>query len=574
MTDYMLNNKFNDPFNKVQFGVSIGERNQLEEFSKVLRSGARMVEVDIASVYGLGGEQGNAADTISKTEREAIANLAKVNDIDLSVHAPWALNFSGLNPQSGKKEQIYEHMVDREIGTALQFADDIGKKVGRQNIPVIFHASSDNFSDPDKNLVYSIYDSEENKIIQAQGQDINLGIDTTNINNPDEIKTAAKEKFIGLYGKEFYDKIFGSKGSKQLGFISDDGKVILKPEGSFEFQKEKFSQQFNKERANINLTRRNLEYNKLEALSRQARAKASSNVAELNNIKRELEDIERMLDSTEQEYEELKIRENNLDKRFIPYDNIAPKLAAEGIAKAAMFSYKNTDSKPLILVENPMSPEMSLSNPKDTAESVRLARQEFANELQQKEHLSSREAERISSELIGINLDIGHVNVFKSYINPKTGEPYSDKDIVDMSKSAAEYLKRYHLNDNMGNRDSHLPLGQGNAPIKEVYDAMIEKGLDVPAIMEVFGGLGGLEAGTVQSLQYMGAPIYGNTPYVSLPSYLGQPYSSLIGDYSSYSNLGLKQDMFPYSGFSGISPGGGGYMDNKGNQTFSGVPMN
>ncbi len=92
--------------------------------------------------------------------------------------------------------------------------------------------------------------------------------------------------------------------------------------------------------------------------------------------------------------------------------------------------------------------------------------------------------------------------------------------------------------------------------------------------MEVFGGLGGLEAGTVQSLQYMGAPIYGNTPYVSLPSYLGQPYSSLIGDYSSYSNLGLKQDMFPYSGFSGISPGGGGYMDNKGNQTFSGVPMN
>ena len=408
MTDYMLNNKFNDPFNKVQFGVSIGERNQLEEFSKVLRSGARMVEVDIASVYGLGGEQGNAADTISKTEREAIANLAKVNDIDLSVHAPWALNFSGLNPQSGKKEQIYEHMVDREIGTALQFADDIGKKVGRQNIPVIFHASSDNFSDPDKNLVYSIYDSEENKIIQAQGQDINLGIDTTNINNPDEIKTAAKEKFIGLYGKEFYDKIFGSKGSKQLGFISDDGKVILKPEGSFEFQKEKFSQQFNKERANINLTRRNLEYNKLEALSRQARAKASSNVAELNNIKRELEDIERMLDSTEQEYEELKIRENNLDKRFIPYDNIAPKLAAEGIAKAAMFSYKNTDSKPLILVENPMSPEMSLSNPKDTAESVRLARQEFANELQQKEHLSSREAERISSELIGINLHIIH----------------------------------------------------------------------------------------------------------------------------------------------------------------------
>ena len=58
MTEYMLNNKFNDPFNKVKLGVSLGERNQLEEFSKVLRSGANMVEVDIASVYGLMEERG------------------------------------------------------------------------------------------------------------------------------------------------------------------------------------------------------------------------------------------------------------------------------------------------------------------------------------------------------------------------------------------------------------------------------------------------------------------------------------------------------------------------------------
>jgi sugar phosphate isomerase/epimerase len=574
MTDYMLNNKFNDPFNKVQFGVSIGERNQLEEFSKVLRSGAKMVEVDIASVYGLSGEQGNAADTIGKTEREAIANLAKTNDVDLSVHAPWAINFSGIDPQSGKKSEIYEHVVEREIGTALEFADDISKKMGRQNMPVIFHASSDQFSDPDKTMVYSVYDQKEDKVLQISKQEIDLGIDKNTVSNPEERKRLAMQKFRDIYGENFYQKLFENKDNKKLGFVSDDGKVILNPEGALEFYKKTKLQELNQEKASLNINLRNLEYQKTDLLVRVSAAKAKSNKEEFENAQRNLEVIQDMAKNLNQKYAEIEIDEKNLNNRFIPYDKKAPELAAEGIVKAAMFSYKNTESKPMILVENPMSPDMSLSDPRDTAEAVRIAREEFAKELHEKHHLSLKEAEKISSDIIGINLDIGHINVFKSYINPKTGQPYSDKDIVEMAKSAGDYLKRYHLNDNMGNRDSHLPLGQGNAPIKEVYDAMMEKGLDVPAIMEVFGGLGGLEAGTIQSLQYMGAPLYGNTPYVSLPSYLGQPYSSIIGDYSSYSNLGLKQDMFSYGGFSGIFPGvGGGYMDNKGNSGFSGVPM-
>ncbi|MCW1294445.1 MAG: TIM barrel protein [Candidatus Parvarchaeota archaeon] len=586
MTDYMLNSKFNDPFNKVQFGVSIGERNQLEEFAKVLRSGARMVEIDVASVYGLGGEQGNAADTISKTEREAIANLAKTNDVDLSVHAPWAINFSGIEPQSKAKSELYEHLVEREIGTALEFADDISKKLGRKNMPVIFHASSDNLSDPDKSLVYSVYDQRENKVIPVTRQEIDLGIDKNTVSSTEERKRLAMQKFRDLYGESFYQKVFENTGNKNLGFVSDDGKVILSPEGAVELQKKSLSQQMNQERASLNISLRNLEYQKMELGVKMESLRAKLNnpnittdelkkyQSESQKVEKEIGNIDEMVKNLNQKYAELEIDEKTLPNRFVSYDKKAPELAAEGIVKAAMFSYNNTESKPMILVENPMSPDMSLSDPRDTAEAVRIAREEFAKELHEKQKLSLKEAEKISSDLIGINLDIGHINVFKSYINPNTGKPYSDKDIVEMAKAAGDYLKRYHLNDNMGNKDSHLPLGQGNAPIKEVYDAMMEKGLDVPAIMEVFGGLGGLESGTIQSLQYMGAPLYGNIPYVSLPSYLGQPYSSIVGDYSSYSNLGLKQDMLPYGGFSGIFPAvGGGYMENKGNSSFSGAPM-
>ncbi len=574
MTKYTLNSKFNDPFNKVQFGVSIGERNQLEEFAKVLRSGAKMVEIDVASVYGLGGEQGNAADTLGKTEREAIANLAKTNDVDLSVHAPWAINFSGIEPQSKAKSEVYEHLIEREIGTALEFADDISKKMGRENMPVIFHASADQLSDPDKSLIYSVYDETEGKVIQIPKQEIELGIDKNRVSDPEERKRLAMQKFKDMYGESFYQKVFENKDNKKLGFVSDDGKVILNPEGALEFYRKSKSQQLNQERASLNMSLRNLEYQETELLAKMGGGRAGSDKKELEAAQKNLENIQEMVKNLNQKYAELEIEEKNLSNRFVPYDKKAPELAAQGIVKAAMFSYNNTESKPMILVENPMSPEMSLSDPRDTAEAVRIAREEFAKELHEKQRLSLKEAEKISSDIIGINLDIGHINVFKSYINPKTGQAYSDKDIVEMAKAAGDYLKRYHLNDNMGNKDSHLPLGQGNAPIKDIYDAMMEKGLEVPAIMEVFGGLGGLEGGTIQSLQYMGAPLYGNTPYVSLPSYLGQPYSSIVGDYSSYSNLGLKQDMFPYGGFSGIFPAvGGGYMENKGNSSFSGAPM-
>ncbi len=568
MTEYMLNSKFNDPFNKVKLGVSIGEKNQLEEFSKVLRSGVKMVEVNIASIYGLEGERGNSAETIGKTEREAIANLAKANDVDLSVHAPWAINFSGINPESKQKDSMYEHLIENEMGAALQFADDISKNMGRKNMPVIFHTSSDNLADPDKTLVYSVYDEKEGKVLQFGREELNVGLGPEETRNKDERERLAKERFEEMYGEGYYRQL-EKKGAR----ITEDGKIILTPEANFEFQKKKYSQQFAQDRASLNLSMTNMKMQREEAIARQARAKMNDPV-EFIKAEKDLKDAEQMLANLNEKAKEIEIDEKTMEGRFKPFDQKAPELAAEGIKKAALISYLHTDSKPMILVENPMSPEMSMSNPKDTAEAVRIAREEFAKELNEKQHVSLRQAEEISKNLIGINLDIGHINVFKSYINPKTGNPYNDKDIVEMAKSAADYLKRYHLNDNMGNADSHLPLGQGNAPIKEVYDAMMEKGLDVPAIMEVFGGLGGLEMGTIQSLQYMGAPLYGNVPYVSLPAYLGQPYSSIVGDYSSYSNLGLRQDMFSYGGFSGLFPSiGGGYMENKGNSGFSGAPM-
>ena len=110
MTEYRLNNKFNDAFKQAAFGVSIGENNQLAEFAKILRSGSQMAEVDLASLYGFTGN-GASAEKLGKTEREALGNLAKVSDADLSIHAPWSINFSGINPESGQKDPQYQALM-------------------------------------------------------------------------------------------------------------------------------------------------------------------------------------------------------------------------------------------------------------------------------------------------------------------------------------------------------------------------------------------------------------------------------------------------------------------------------
>jgi hypothetical protein len=264
-----------------------------------------------------------------------------------------------------------------------------------------------------------------------------------------------------------------------------------------------------------------------------------------------------------------------IDKRYVSFDKKAPSLAAAGIKDAAMYSAFETKTKPMILVENTMTPDMSLSNPKETAEAVKMARQLFV-EAASKKGMSKSDAEDLSRKVIGINLDVGHVNIFKSYTNPETGKPYNDQDILNMAMGAKDYLKRYHLHDNMGDSDAHLPLGEGNAPVKEVYEALKKAGVEAPAIMEVFGGAGGITGGMAESLQYMGEPIYNDVPYVSMPAYAAHPYSSLMGDYSTYSNLGLKNDIFSagYGGFSGLSPVlGGGYMNHEGGGSFSSTPM-
>ena len=77
MTEYELDSNFNDAFKQYSLGVSIDSKNQLDEFAKVLRSGAQMTEINIASMYQ--GEGGTPAARIGKEEREASISRIKLS---------------------------------------------------------------------------------------------------------------------------------------------------------------------------------------------------------------------------------------------------------------------------------------------------------------------------------------------------------------------------------------------------------------------------------------------------------------------------------------------------------------
>jgi endonuclease IV len=576
MTEYELGNKFNDAFKQAALGISIGENNQLAEFARLLRTGAQMAEIDLASLYGYTG-QGTSAARLGKTEREAFGNLAKSTEVDLSVHAPWSINFSGIDPDprgKGERSPQYLAQMKNEMKAAINFADDISKSMGRENMPIIFHAASDYYGAPDTKKRIVAYDNDEERAMPiGQVKMEHLDFDS----------------FAKIYGRETFDKLKGIEKGEGITLTPDGKGVLLSPEAAFEFIKDRMRLQMNQQKAEIEMAKSNLDKHEEELVRRLMEANIRGDLAKVREITKNKEAYDDMLKDLKTN--ELKI-DNDIasldDKenpRLVKFKDKAPILAAEGIKDAAMLSAA-TQTKPMILIENTMSPEMSLSRPEDVAETVARARDLFVQE-QKKRGMSESSARELSRQLIGVNLDIGHLNLFKSYGMTDseiqkmltTGKVLDENGRQIFMPNITELIKRYHLNDNMGDIDAHLPLGEGTTPVKEIYETLKNAGVEAPAIMEVFGGAGGIEAGMSQSLQYMGAPIFSDAPYMTLPAYAANPYSSIVGDFSSYSNLGLKQDPFAvgYGGFSGLSPIlGGGYMENNkgGGGGFSGAPMN
>ncbi len=78
-------------------------------------------------------------------------------------------------------------------------------------------------------------------------------------------------------------------------------------------------------------------------------------------------------------------------------------------------------------------------------------------------------AERMQDERFGICLDIAHAHISKT-------------DIDTWLKQCEPYVAEYHINDNDGRIDSHLPVGDGQIPWNKVLSKL---NVDVTTLVEV-----------------------------------------------------------------------------------------
>lgn len=73
-------------------------------------------------------------------------------------------------------------------------------------------------------------------------------------------------------------------------------------------------------------------------------------------------------------------------------------------------------------------------------------------------------AEKISHKAFGLCLDLGHAKC------------YSKSGLFHWMETLEPYIRHVHLHDNMGERDSHLSLGDGNLPLKEISEFLKKNG--------------------------------------------------------------------------------------------------
>lgn len=245
---------------------------------------------------------------------------------------------------------------------------------------------------------------------------------------------------------------------------------------------------------------------------------------------------------------------------YKPLEEFALEKTSKTLANVSFEAYKKfKDNAPIINVEN-FIPGSAFSRADELKKLIETTREEFVRNAV-KEGYSAGEAKTQAEKLIGVTWDIGHINMLR-----KAG--YSKEEVVKETKKIAPYVKHLHLTDNFGYEDSHLPLGMGEVPAKEMLKELEKAGYSGKAIMEAGGFVSQFKVSPhPYALEALGSPLYS--------AYM-QPFWNQVhgaeGAYSSGYGLMLPEQHFSMygSGFSTLPSELGGQA--HGRSRFAGTP--
>jgi len=516
--------------------------NQLATLGIALNSGVVPIEVGVLNP--------ETFDQIPKQHFAEMRRKAKLAESKISLHAP-LVDPTGMTQQGwDETQQIAAVRQLKEVIDKAAMLDD------KNNVPVTIHSS--NYAGSTYGFGINEKTGKREKIAE---QLVAINRDTGQL-----VPLRREEKYYP--GKEIVSKeIYNPKRMLELqnysSWIDVIDKIDFEKENaekiifeSHPIYEERFLQLASKKIKPQDLTDqeqievRRLSYAgaHLEEAERAARAafnKAYKNAIEDNNEKqiKDLNKISKLYGS----FLKGKDKEDEIKKNLLPQfrsqalgiltsglrdiqpnsfqtvEEFAKIKAADTLSKVALHTYENYEKKgkaaPILSIEN-LSAGMAFSQAKDLKDLIENTQKKFVNELIKKENISQEKANKIANKLIGATFDVGHMN-----INKKQG--FTDKDIAREAAEIAKHVKHVHLTDNFGYSDSHLPIGMGNVPVKEIMESLGEQGSKARKINEVSGWFEHFKTNPfAQILEASGSPIYstGDGPYWSQRTGFQQNY--------------------------------------------------
>ena len=538
-------------FNSMDFGsYGLGATqtlagNPLMRTNTAINWGMQSLELGLETNMNL--QQAGHLAQLGRIERDELIRLAKLNRINLSLHAPHYCTAGGQGNKISETARIKAVQENKQV---LNFADQIGTSMKQKHVPIVMHSVNQIPGNPMPKEIMYVANRENGNIMPIEKEQV-------------------------AYPAEYFNKYGLQKG---VDYVETGRKGVydLYPEGKLKIINQEQLQNLKHEEAHTSHYRKIHENELIRAGIRLVDLESNPEKVrkeQLNKGRKELLDVidtyqvyKDLENKTKHQIQHLrnKYQRGNKLEILTPTDKMAKEYSKKSFVELGMDAY-NKPSKPMIVIEQ-FSPEHALGDPKQTAELVRDVRTELANQLVRQKGLSRTKAKKEAENLIGMNLDLGHANLWKRY--GKT-----DKDILKDIDEVYPLLKYVHITDNFGDYDAHLPAGWGTAPINQAMKKLKDKGWKGRPMLETFGApqYGGGSFGVTQSLYGMGSPLVsgGANWEMAEGTYFEAGYAFTTGPI-------LPDVHFQTygAGFSGLPYATGGQIGGgKPGEKFSGAPM-
>ncbi|MEM4336773.1 MAG: hypothetical protein QXG86_02095 [Candidatus Woesearchaeota archaeon] len=545
MSQYIFGNDYAMPFDRESYeppsnekyfvpissiGISAHPmREQLEQLKARIFQGASKVELGFMGVKKGSMAQGAVTpEMYGAEEREAIRQLAKINKVELSVHAsPSAGSPSGLS-QHGFDDKERADVLN-EIKRTIDFAADTGggsvvihtgewhrpifQVVGKYE-PEEFRKKFEAYpEEKEKGLIYLA--DEKTGELQAIRKDIEIWQPKTEIVK-DPLTGKEIEKFFYdekgnvIMEKLNFDEVV-KRGRKDNPNLSEEEAVI---KFFFDAEKKRYhaealrwatearkleeeAEKYRRAREMWEEIEKRTPKDKLDNLRRAFRDETGLLPPEtmlpsefLRQIeKKAVENINWMREYAVSANYNLKSMEEKIE-RLKPVEEVGIKKTSDTIAKMAIYAYdvertKNLQ-KPIYIAPENMFPEWGYgSHPQELKKIILESRKAMVERLVKERKIDEERAKKIAEEHIKANFDIGHANTWRKFFKgsdpsniEKTNKEFKEwllNQVKDLLKS--KIIGKVHISDNFGYYDEHLTPGQGIAPIKEFIEEASKAGV-------------------------------------------------------------------------------------------------